>query len=655
MPNKFSITLLLTLMISVLHSQDIEVHAPNERLRVDVFISNTISLRVSLDDNLIIDQLDLGMDMGNGRYLGRNPNLKNKNHDAEDQRLVVAVPHKDREIKTSYHEQRLDFADDYQVYIRVYDDGFAYRFVDQSDDSRQVVDEQMKLSFSAEARTYFPQEESMYSHNERQYIHTDIASLENESFCSLPAMFETSAGKVLITEAALRNYPNMFLQRDKEMTLSATFPKYVLEAVQNTESNPDRNQIIKREADYIAKVDGARSYPWRAFIVSNDDRTFIESNLVSLLSEASVLSATDWIKPGKVAWDWYNFNNLTGVDFRAGLNMDTYTYFIDFASKHGIEYVILDEGWTKSTTEILEDSDELDVPALIDYAESKDVGIILWVLWKPLNENMDEILELYSGWGAKGIKVDFMQRSDQYMVSSYEAIARKCAELNMLVDFHGSFKPAGLERKWPNVVNYEGVMGNEHNKWSANITPEHNVTIPFVRMAAGPIDFTPGSMRNTSRQNFAIRFTRPMSMGTRAHQIAMYVVYEAPLQMLCEAPTIYEKEKESLEFMVRIPTTWDETVVLEGAVSDYVILARRHGDDWYVGAMNDWDARDFEIALVFLDEGTYQMQSVADGINADRNAEDYEMESREVNANDRLRLRLASGGGFAAIIKKVKG
>ncbi|MEQ8243912.1 glycoside hydrolase family 97 catalytic domain-containing protein, partial [Fulvivirga sp.] len=348
----------------------------------------------------------------------------------------------------------------------------------------------------------------------------------------------------------------------------------------------------------------------------------------------------------------YNANNIYGVDFKAGLNTATYKYYIDFATKNNIEYVILDEGWTKSTTEILEYSPDIDVPELIKYGKEKGVEIILWVLWKPLDENLTEILETYKSWGVKGIKVDFMQRNDQYMVSSYERIAKECARLELLVDFHGAFKPSGLRRKYPNVINYEGVKGSENNKWSADITPEHNVTIPFIRMAAGPMDYTPGTMVNKQLDNYSISFDRPMSLGTRAHQVAMYVVYEAPLQMMCESPSRYYEEQETVDFITQIPTTWDETVVLEGSVGNYIAVARRKADKWYIGAMTDWDARELELDLSFLGEGEYTMEVFKDGINADRFAEDYTIETLTVKKDNKVTAQLSSGGGWSAIIEK---
>ena len=639
--------------------QEMALTSPNGRLQLDVQLSEYINWKASLDNEEIIENVQISMDMGNNRVLGSSPKLRNKQIESVSRLLTVQVPNKDAQVKDQYNQLTLNFRGGYQVVFRAYDEGIAYQFIDKNSKTSMVMDEQMKLSFPTGTSSYFPQEESMYSHNERDYLHKKVAELKSGEFCSLPVMFDTNKAKVVLTESSLHKYPGMFLAKDEGTSLTASFPKHVLKAIPNEAFNPDRNQIIVEEADFIAKIDGKRSYPWRVFIISSDDRTFVESNLVMQLAQPSKIPNADWIKPGQVAWDWYNANNIYGVDFEAGLNMATYKYFIDFASKNGIEYVILDEGWTKSTTEILESNDDLDIPELVQYAKSKKVEIILWVLWKPLYENPEKILKLYSSWGAVGIKTDFMQRSDQYVVESYEKIAEIAAKYQLLVDYHGAFKPAGVERMWPNIINYEGVKGNENNKWSAAVTPEHNVTLPFIRMAAGPMDFTPGAMINrnkvdyeTGGSNFAPQFTRPMALGTRAHQVAMYVVFESPVQMLCDSPTLYYKEQETVDFITQIPTVWDETTVLEGAVSDYIIIARRKGENWYLGAMTDWSSREFTVDLSFLNEGEYQIQAFQDGINAARNAQDYKRTTEVVNQNTKLNINLSSGGGYSAIITK---
>ncbi|MCP4976103.1 MAG: glycoside hydrolase family 97 protein [Maribacter sp.] len=656
----FSVILMVFIFsLGIVTAQDLSIKSPNGKLDLKVELSENITWHVMLNGQVIIEKAIISMNMGNDRILGASPKLRNKNVESVQETLSVQIPNKDATIQNNFNQLTLNLRSNYQLLFRAFDDGIAYQFIDKSSKTKKVINEQMTLTFPEGSSSFFPQEESMYSHNERIYVNKGLSDFATGDFCSLPVLFDTKRAKVLFTESSLHNYPGMFLEKSDNTTMNATFPKYVLKAIPNEASSPDRNQIITEEADYIAKVNGKRSYPWRVFIISDDDRTFVESNLVTQLSKPSKIANTDWIKPGQVAWDWYNANNVYGVDFEAGINDETYKYFIDFASKNGIEYVMLDEGWTKSTTEILEDNEHIDVPGLIKYAKSKNVEIILWVLWKPLYENPEKILQLYASWGAVGIKTDFMQRSDQYVVESYEKIAEIAAKYELLVDYHGAFKPAGVERMWPNIINYEGVKGNENNKWSAIITPEHNVTIPFIRMAAGPIDYTPGAMINMNKNdyetggpNFASHWTKPMAYGTRAHQVAMYVVFEAPVQMLCESPTIYYKEQETVDFITKIPTIWDETVVLEGAVADYIIVARRKGNNWYLGAMTDWTARDFELDFSFLGQGEYEMQSYKDGINASRNAQDYKISTKTVDQNTKLKINLSSGGGYSAIITK---
>ena len=371
------------------------------------------------------------------------------------------------------------------------------------------------------------------------------------------------------------------------------------------------------------------------------------------LAEPCRIEDTSWIKPGKVAWDWWNANNVYGVDFKAGINTETYKYTIDFASRYGIEYVILDEGWSK-TDDLLSVNPDINMEALLSRAKEKGVGLILWVVWKTLDDQLDEALDLFEQWGVKGIKVDFMQRDDQWMVNYYWRIAREAARRHLLVDFHGSYKPCGLRRAYPNVLTREGVRGLEHVKWSNHPTPEHNVTLPFIRMLAGPMDYTPGAMINAQEKDFRPIFNRPMSMGTRCNQLAMYVVFESPLQMLADSPSNYLKEDGCMDFLSHVPTVWDETVVLDARVADYVLVARKHGEEWYVGAMTDWTLREMTVDFSFLNEGSYIMDMYRDGVNADRFGNDYERIVRTISRGDRMTIGLAPGGGWAARITRTQ-
>ena len=643
--------LIFLLLVQITNAQSFRISSPDENIELSVAVTDVISWSVTCKGKMVVQNAIAGMDFSAGTDFGKEPRLKKHSIREYSEMIYPVVPSKDEIIKDEYVQLVLQFRDKYGLNFRAYNDGVAYQFVDENKGSREVINENFSLTFPAGTGSYFPREESMYSHNERLYLEKSLSEISADEFGSLPMVFVTDHAKVLLTESALHDYPGMFIRGDGSNTVHAIFPEFVLEAIDDPKS-PDRSQLLTKKADYIAEVEGERDYPWRVFIISDDDRAFVESNLPFQLAKPLALEDTDWIQPGKVAWDWYNANNIYGVDFKSGLNMATYKYYIDFAASNGIEYVILDEGWTKSTMEILDFNPDIDVPELIRYGQEKGVGIILWVLWKPLNANLTQILETYKGWGAKGVKVDFMQRNDQYMVSSYERIARECARLELLVDYHGAFKPSGLRRVYPNVINVEGVMGSEHNKWSADITPEHNVTLPFIRMAAGPMDYTPGSMVNAQEKNFHISFERPMSQGTRAHQVAMYVVYEAPLQMMCESPSRYYREQETVDFISRIPTTWDETVVLHGAIGDYIAIARRKGDLWYIGAMTDWTPRTLEMDLSFLGEGNYRMEIFTDGINANRFAEDYKMQTIKVTGDSKVEAHMAPGGGWVAIVSK---
>ena len=657
-----------TSTVNAVTAQNYEVKSPNKELKLTVNTGEQVSFTVTNKGFHVMKAAKIALELDKGSVLGNSPKFKKKKLELIDETITVQVPYKDASIKNVCNQLSLSFRGNFEIIFRVYNDGIAYRFIDNNSETAVVANEDMELIFPEHSLSYFPQEESMYSENERLYNRLPISKIKKGDFCSLPVMFNTGKTKVLFTEASLHDYPGMFLAKGAVNTMVSQFPKHVLEA--HYEKNP-LYQNITNVSNFIAKVSGPRSYPWRLFIISDDDCTFVESNLVTQLSGKSKIKDASWIKPGKVAWGWWSDNNIYGVDFKAGKNQATYKYYIDFASENNIEYIILDGGWSKSDSEIYESIDEIDIPELVKYGKSKNVGVILWVGLTSLNKDLEGVIKHYSNWGIAGIKVDFMLRSDQFIVKSYENIAEIAAKYKFLVDFHGSFKPAGIERVWPNVLTYEGVMGNEQNKWEVShfdysdnpfpITPEHNVTIPFIRMAAGPMDFTPGAMTNVNKNDynkylknsgFSAIMSRPMAFGSRAHQVAMFVVFESPLQMMCDSPTLYKKEQETTDFITQIPTTWDETVVLKAAVSDYIVLARRKGEIWFLGAMTDWTARDFDIDLSFLGEGKYDIQIFRDGINTDRNAMDYKFEKDIVQKDSKIHMSMSSGGGWAAIIKK---
>jgi alpha-glucosidase len=406
---------------------------------------------------------------------------------------------------------------------------------------------------------------------------------------------------------------------------------------------------VTRSAPYIAETRGTRSFPWRVLAIAETDGDLILNQLVYLLSDPCRLEDASWIRPGKAAWDYWSALNVYGVDFPAGINTDTYRYFIDFASDYGIEYIILDEGWY-ADGDLLSVTPSIDMEALMAHARKKNVGVILWVTWKALEDQLTPALDRFQRWGVAGIKVDYMQRDDQWMVNYYWKIAREAANRRMIVDFHGCYKPAGLRRAYPNVLTREGVQGLEQCKVTDTLTPEHNLTIPFIRMVAGPMDYTPGAMINAQKENFKPIFKQPMSLSTRCHQLAMFVVYESPLQMLADSPSNYRREPECMEFLRRVPTVWDETVVLHARIGDCLALARRSGDEWYVGAMAGETPRDLTLDFSFLDPGRYKIDFYQDGVNAERNASDFRFDTARINRDSRMTIHLARGGGWAARI-----
>lgn len=416
-----------------------------------------------------------------------------------------------------------------------------------------------------------------------------------------------------------------------------------------------QGEVVERE-DYIAECSGKEAFPWRIIMVTANDAEMAVNDLVWNLGTPADPSADfSWVRPGKVAWDWWNDWNLYGVDFRAGINNETYKYYIDFAAAHGIEYVILDEGWAvNKKADLMQVIPEIDIPMLCQYAQERGVGIILWAGYMAFDRDMENVCRHYSEMGVKGFKVDFMDRDDQAMVDFHRRAAEMAAKYHLLIDFHGTYKPAGLNRTWPNVINYEGVHGLEQMKWSDSSVDQvtYDVTVPFIRMAAGPMDYTQGAMRNATRKNYRPVNTEAMSQGTRCRQLAEYVVFDSPLNMLCDSPSNYMAEPLCTKFIAECPVTWDESRAVNGEIGKYITLARRCGDVWYVGSMTDWNARDIDIDLSFLGEGEWVMEIFRDGVNADRAAKDFKHEVVNVPADRHVTVHMAPGGGWAARISR---
>jgi alpha-glucosidase len=582
--------------------------------------------------------------------MGHAPQLATATPRSYDGTVEPPVRQKAAAIRDRYNELRLDMEGKYAVTFRAYDEGVAYRFETAlAGKSVTVIAEEASFNFTGNHIVYYPEEESFFSHNERHFLPRALGDLAPKNIASLPAVVDANGIKVAIAESDVEDYPGLWLRGTSGNGLSALFAPYPLEE----KLERDRDLRVVKAADYIARTSGTRSYPWRILGVARSDAELITNPLVYLLAKPSQISDTSWIRPGKVAWDWWNANNISGVDFRAGVNTATYKHYIDFASKHGIEYVILDEGWYRLGN-VLDVVPEIDMNELTTYAKQRNVGLILWVIWKTFDDQLQPALEQFEKWGIRGIKVDFMQRDDQPVVDFYHRISREAAKRRMLVDFHGAIRPALMTRTWPNLMTAEGVRGLEWCKWSAHTHPEHDATLPFTRMFLGPMDYTPGAMVNAPKQSFVDVFERPMSQGTRAHQLALYVIFESPLQMLADSPSNYAREPEAMEWLARVPVVWDETRVLHARIGDYVVVARRSGSDWYIGAITDWEPRELEIDLSFLPAGSFQMEAWRDGVNANRRGEDCRKGTSRVTSATKMKIALAEGGGWAARISKAR-
>jgi len=623
-----------------------DLRSPNNRIEIRIRTAKGIRYDVLLGGRAILQDCTLSIDVDH-RELGAEAKVLRHKESSQDRILEPVVRQKFAKIRENYKELRLEMDGGYAATFRAYNEGVAYRLeASLPQQEVKVYGEEMNLNFPSNYVVYYPEEESFFSHNERKYLPRHLSAIDPAFIATLPAVVDVENGaKVAIAESDLEEYPGLWLRGTSGNGLAATFPPYPLKE----KLEKDRDVRVVESADYIAVTKGTRTFPWRIIGIAEKDGDLLTNQLTWLLAKPSQVQDTSWIKPGKVAWDWWNAWNVYGVDFKAGVNTQTYKYYVDFAAKYGIPYIILDEGWYKLGN-VLEVVPELNMEELSAYAKEKNVGIILWVIWNTLGDQLEKALDQYAKWGVKGIKVDFMQRSDQLLINYFHKVSSETAKRKMLVDFHGDQKPATMTRTWPNLISTEGVRGMEWSKWSAETDPDHDVTLPFTRMVLGPMDYTPGAMLNAQKSNFRSIGNRPMSQGTRCHQLAMYVVFESPLQMLSDSPSNYLREPEMMEFLAPVPTEWDETRVLDGKIAQYVAVARRNSKDWYIGAMTSWTPREMEIDFSFLPEGSFTMDAYQDGVNADRMGSDYKRVKIQVNRGTKLKIKLAPGGGWAARI-----
>lgn len=631
-------------------ARSFEVTSPDNSLKVEVADNGgNLSWSLRLDSITLLDPSPLGMKIDGVM----SASIKSGKLRKGISETIDAPLYRQSRFTVNYNELDLKLAGAQGVTFRVYNDGVAYRFNSSVKHDVTVDNELIKLDIPRDVKAYLP-----YSTNDDNpfamayqniYDITQLSSAK-EKLAFLPLTLDYGHGvKMTVLESDLRSYPGMFMRADTTaLTLEGVFAPYP----SSMDLYPWRMQsYVTATEPYIARTEGSRSFPWRIFAVTADDRLMPVNNLVYALAEPSKVADVSWIKPGKVAWDWWNDWGLSGVPFKAGINMDTYKYYIDFASEKGIEYVVLDEGWyDPKSGDMMTVIDDINLPELIAYASDRGVGIVLWTVFNVLDDVLEEACQKYAAMGVKGFKVDFLDRDDQTAVEMTHRIAEAAARHNLMLDYHGIYKPVGLSRTYPNVVNYEGVFGMEEVKWTdfEKNMPLYDVIFPYIRMMAGQVDYTPGAMTNATSADWKAIYYNPMSMGTRCHQLATYIVHDSPFTMLCDSPTNYKGEDECVDFIAALPTVFDHTEIIDGIMGSHIVTARSKGDDWYVGGLTSWEPRDLKISFSFLPEGkSYRGVLFTDGVNADKQGEDYTRRVIDVDSTTVIDMHLASGGGFA--------
>lgn len=649
--------ILLSGSIEAVCANTFSLKSPNSKIEVRIDLEKQVCYSVWHDGQKILDKSNIAMVLNDGNVWGENPKLlSNKKNEKHEN--IVSPFYRSQSFTVDFNELTLKFKGDYSIVFRVYNEGVAYRFLSQSKKEIVVENEVAEFKFDKDYVTYLAHSTNAKEPFSMAFQNTysqQSLSKADTTIAFLPATIDLgNQKKMTILESDLENYPGMFVKTmGGDSGLMGVFAHYP----SKTDQYPWRRQeYVKERADFIAKIKGARSFPWRILAISEKDIEMPINNLVYALASPNRIGDYSWVKAGKSAWEWWNDWGLYEVGFKAGINMETYMHYIDFASRFGLEYVILDEGWyDPKSGDMMAVIPELDLPKLTEYAKSKGVDLILWTVFNVLDSQLDEVCKHYSQMGIKGFKVDFLDRDDQEAVAMVYRIAEATAQHKLILDLHGIYKPTGINRTYPNIINFEGVFGMEEAKWSTaeKDMPQYDVTFPFIRMMAGPVDFTSGAMRNASKKDFQPIYFNPMSQGTRCHQLATYIVYDSPLTMLCDAPTLYEKEADYTHFLSSIPVEVDETKILDGVMGSYIVTARRKGSDWYVGGLSNWTARNIKIDLSFLDAGKkYKAILFKDGINAEKQGSDYSREVLNVSNSSSLSIKMASGGGFAIQIKE---
>jgi len=630
------------------------VKSPDDALQISFSADGRqLTYAVSYHDKPVILNSALGLEIREQPILGNNVRIDSVRQGEVNE--TYSMPHGKsnplrnvcRTLSISLKEISYPFRE-VMLEARAYNDGVAFRYIVPSQPALKEIrlsSEKTQFRLAKDGTTYPLILVGFQTAYEDGYQIMPLSGIHPDSLIGLPLLAEVpGTAWIAITEANIDNYAGMYLQhssKDPRLLMSRLAPSL-------------------NDAGLVVRASAPMRSPWRVIMIGEEPGRLLESNLIVNLNPRSEIADTSWIKPGKAAWDWWSGTYAEGVDFKPGMNTATMEHYIDFASQAGLPYMLIDAGWAPkakgpnySGSDITRTNPEINLPEILEHARAKNVRVWLWAHWSDVERQIDQAFPLYEKWGIAGVKIDFMNRDDQWMVNFYRTVVRKAAEHHLMIDFHGAFKPDGLRRTWPNLVTREAVMGAEYNKWSARITPDHNVMLPFTRMLAGPMDYTPGGFDNVTKAAFEPRMLRPMVMTTRAHQLALYVVFESGLQMVSDYPEAYKGEKE-FDFIRAVPTVWDETRVVNGRPGDYITVARRRGREWYVGSMTGSRANELEIGLEFLGRGEYMAQIYSDELDADKSPKHTVYEEKRVNASMLLHVKMVPGGGQAIRIRPMQ-
>ena len=625
--------------------------SPDGTLKVEISAGNELAYQVMHGNDTILSHSNIGLVLENGTIVGKTPRITGERRRKIKDNMESPF-YRFKEFVATGNELDLKLKGGFGIIFRAYNEGVAYRFYTTQSSDIIIKEEQAEFNFKEDYTAYLP-----YTTNDKKPMAMayqnvyDITPLSKAQpkLAFLPVTVDCGSVKLTLLESDLEAYPGMFVQSQQgKYGLKGVFAPYPAK----TDFYPWRKQeYVTETTDFISRSRGSRSYPWRVLAITEKDTDMPVNNLVYALASPNRIGDTSWIKTGKVAWDWWNDWNLKGVPFKAGINMDTYKYYIDFASRNGLEFIVLDEGWyDPKSGDMLTVIPELDLPELIAYGKSKGVEIVLWTVFNVLDSQLEAACKKYADMGIKGFKVDFLDRDDQTAVEMVYRIAEMTARYKLTLDLHGIYKPTGINRTYPHIINFESVFGMEEVKWTdiKNNMPLYDVTFPYIRMMAGPVDYTPGAMRNATKADWRAMYYTPASMGTRCHQLAAYIVHDSPFTMLCDAPTNYLNEQECVDFIASLPVEVDYTFIASGELGKYIVTVRKKDVNWYIGGMTSWDERDVQLDFSFLPEGmSYTAVLFKDGVNANKQAEDYRKETIRIDKDSRLTLHLASGGGFA--------